>query len=143
MFKNAEKSWNQADDNQLNKLYNEDMLDIMDITKINNRSPGLIISRLLKHKYIINRMSARGYATYKKSDLYKEIVSNNIEKKTNKQEKKTTNQIDNALINNNNEDYIELHNDVIEIKNEIIELKNTINQLVEMMKTVYEFEDAL
>jgi hypothetical protein len=140
MFKNTERSWNQEEDDQLNKLYNEDKLDIMDITKINNRSPGLIISRLLKYKYIINRMSARGYATYKKSDLYKEIVSNNIEKKTNKQEKK---QIDNALINNNNGDYIELHNDVKEIKNEIIELKNTINQLVEMMKTVYEFEDTL
>lgn len=140
MFKNTERSWNQEEDDQLNKLYNEDKLDIMDITKINNRSPGLIISRLLKYKYIINRMSARGYATYKKSDLYKEIVSNNIEKKTNKQEKK---QINNALINNNNGDYIELHNDVKEIKNEIIELKNTINQLVEMMKTVYEFEDTL
>jgi hypothetical protein len=35
-----------------------------------------------------------------------------------------------------------LENEVIEIKNEIKYLKTTINELVEMMKAVYEFEDA-
>ena len=81
IFKNAGEPWTQEEDTQLNTLYNEDMLDILEISKINNRAPGVIISRLFKHKYIVNRQSARGYIVYKNSDLYKEIVLNNKDKK--------------------------------------------------------------
>jgi hypothetical protein len=35
-----------------------------------------------------------------------------------------------------------IESEIDEIKNDIKELKNTINELVEMMKAVYEFEDA-
>jgi hypothetical protein len=71
IFKNAGEPWTQEEDTQLNKLYNEDMLDIIEISKIHNRAPGGIISRLFKHNYIVNRQSARGYIAYKNSDLYK------------------------------------------------------------------------
>ena len=147
IFKNAGGSWSQEEDTQLNKLYNEDMLDIMEISKIHNRAPGGIISRLIKHNYIVNRQSARGYINYKNSDLYKEIVSNNKDKKRSeiedKPEKKIKpKQIDNILIGINKSDYIELQNDVKEMKNEIKDLKNSIKELVEMMKAVYDFEDA-
>ena len=37
IFKNAGESWTQ-EDTQLNKLYNEDMLDIIEISKIHNRA---------------------------------------------------------------------------------------------------------
>ena len=147
IFKNAGEPWSQKEDMQLNKLYNEDMLDIMEISKIHNRAPGGIISRLFKNNYIVNRQSARGYIDYKNSDLYKEIVSNNKDKKKNetgdkpKKINKPT-QIDNILISNNKSDYIELQNDVKEMKNEIKDLKNTIKELVEMLKAVYDFEDA-
>jgi polyhydroxyalkanoate synthesis regulator phasin len=145
IFKNAGGSWSQEEDTQLNKLYNEDMLDIMEISKIYNRSPGGIISRLFKHNYIVNRQSARGYINYKNSDLYKEIVSNN-KKKTeieDKPEKKIKpKEIDNIFFSINKSDYVELQNDVKEMKNEIKQLKNTIKELVEMMKAVYDFEDA-
>jgi hypothetical protein len=142
IFKNAGEPWTQEEDTQLNKLYNEDMLDIIEISKIHNRAPGGIISRLFKHNYIVNRQSARGYIAYKNSDLYKEIVSNNKDKKkteiADKPEKKIKpTQIDNILISINKIDYIELQNDVNEIK----ELKNNIKELVEMMKAVYDFED--
>ena len=147
IFKNAGEPWTQEEDIQLNKLYNEDMLDIIEISKIHNRAPGGIISRLFKHNYIVNRQSARGYNVYKNSDLYKEIVSNNknkkkpeIEEKPEKKIKPT--QIDNILISINKIDYIELQNDVKEMKNEIKELKNNIKELVEMMKAVYDFEDV-
>ncbi len=138
-FKNAGEPWTQEEDTQLNKLYNEDMLDIIEISKIHNRAPGGIISRLFKHNYIVNRQSARGYIAYKNSDLYKEIVSNNKDKK--KTQIKPT-QIDNILISINKIDYIELQNDVKEMKNEIKELKNNIKELTEMMKAVYDFEDV-
>ena len=137
IFKNAGEPWTQEEDTQLNKLYNEDMLDIIEISKIHNRAPGGIISRLFKYNYIVNRQSARGYIAYKNSDLYKEIVSNNKDKKkteiADKSEKKNKpTQID----------YIELQNDVKEMKNEIKELKNNIKELTEMMKAVYDFEDV-
>ena len=74
-FKNADEPWTQEDDEQLDKLYNVDMLDIMEISNINNRAPGKIINRLYIHDYISNRASARGYMNYKNSDLYKKIVS--------------------------------------------------------------------
>ncbi len=150
IFKNAGEPWSQEEETQLNKLYNEDMLDIIEISKIHNRAPGGIITRLIKNNYIFNRQSARGYILYKNSDLYKEIVSNN---KDNKDKKKTEiadkpekknkpTQIDNILISINKIDYIELQNDVKEMKNEIKDLKNNIKELVEMMKAVYDFEDV-
>jgi len=136
MFKNAGDPWTKEEDIQLNKLYNEDMLDIMEISKIHNRAPGGIISRLFKHNYIVNRQSARGYIVYKNSDLYKQIVSDNKDKY--KKKIKPT-QTDNILICINKS---EIQNDLKEMKNEIKDLKNTINDLVEMMKAVYDFEDA-
>jgi hypothetical protein len=137
IFKNAGEPWSQEEDAQLNKLYNEDMIDIIEISKIHNRAPGGIISRLFKHNYIVNRQSARGYIAYKNSDLYKEIVSNNKDKKQTKVADKPEKKIQPTHI-----DYIELQNDVKEMKNEIKELKNTIKELVEMMKAVYDFEDV-
>ena len=135
IFKNAGELWTIEEDTQLNNLYNIDMLDITEISKINNRAPGSIISRLHKHNYISNRQSARGYSIYKNSDLYKEIVSKN-----NTTRIKKTDTLDKP--ENLTKKPISLQNDVKEMKNEIKELKNTIKELVEMMKAVYEFEDA-
>ena len=151
VFKRAGEYWSPDEDIQLNKLYNEDMLDVMEISKIHSRPPGGIISRLCNHSYIVNRQSARGYITYKNSDLYKEIVANNDKKSkiTDKSTKKLkvtkkskTTQIDNILISINKLDYIELQNNIDEMKNEIKELKNDIKELVEMTKAVYDFENA-
>jgi hypothetical protein len=147
IFKNAGEPWSQEEDTQLNKLYNEEMLNIIEISKIHSRAPGGIISRLIKHNYIVNRQCARGYIAYKNSDLYKEIVNNNKDKKKNKlldnlEQKNKSIELDNVLISINKSDYIELQNNVNEMKNEIKDLKNTIRELVEMMKAVYEFEDT-
>jgi hypothetical protein len=144
IFKNAGEPWSPSEDARLNKLYNEDMLDIMEISKMHNRAPGGIISRLIKNKHIANRTLARGYAIYKNSDLYKEIVFNkeNAERQVKLDKQNKYMQIDNALISINKNHYIELQNDVKEMKNEIKELKHSIKELVEIMKAVYEFEDA-
>lgn len=145
IFKNAGEPWSEEEDTQLNKLYNEDMLDIMEISRIHDRAPGGIISRLQKHNFIANRQSARGYITYKNSDLYKEIVYNNMNKKKPMYLDKPTKiptSTENILITINKSVYLELQNDVKEMKNDIKELKNTIKELVEMMNAVYEFEDT-
>jgi hypothetical protein len=142
-FKNAGEPWLKEEDEQLNKLYNIDMLNIIEISKIHNRAPGGIISILCKQNYIPNRRSARGYMIYKNSDLYKQIVSSSKElKKEKKQEIKNSKPIDNILISINKCDYIDLQNDVKEMKTEIKELKSSIKELTEMMKAVYEFEDV-
>jgi len=160
MFKNAGDPWSQEEDKQLNKLYNIDMLTVMEISNIHNRAPGGIISRLVKNMYIPNRVSARGYLEYKSSDLYKEIVRNSNERKKErinslKDEKKITsktnskNKLDNILISINQNDYNELkteltqvNTELTDIKKEIKDMKSSISELIDMMKAVYEFEDA-
>ena len=123
------------------------MLDIMEISKIHNRAPGGIISRLKLNKYITHRQLARGYDTYKNSDFYKQAIENNknnYKKNLTERVEKNINitQTDNVLISIHKSDYIELRNDVKEMKTEIKDLKNTIKELVEMMKAVYVFEDV-
>ena len=122
MFKNAGEPWTENEDNQLNRLYNVDMLDIMEISKRHNRAPGGIISRLCKNNYIPNRTSARGYMTYKNSDLYKQIVSTNKEKECKNSSTKDSLKIysvDNMLITINKSDYIEMQNDIKDIKHKL------------------------
>ncbi len=147
MFKNAGEPWTPEEERQLNKLYNEDLLDIMEISKIHCRAPGGILSRLKLLKYITQRQSARGYDLYKKSNFYKQAIQTNKENyKKNLTEKLEqtikSNQLDNTLISICNNDYVELHDDVKEMKNEIKDLKNSIKELVEIMKAVYDFENV-
>jgi hypothetical protein len=138
--------WSSQEDEELNNMYNEKLMDIIEISNIINRTPGSIISRLCKNKYISNRTSARGYIVYKNSELYKSIVASSEGKKNNKKNNKNINKSsDNNSININGIqacENIELKNDVKEIKNEIKELKNKLKELIEMMKAVYEFEDV-
>ena len=145
MYKSSGEPWTDYEDEQLDFLYNNKNLDVIEISKINNRTPGTIISRLIKYKYISTRQSARGYFIYKNSDLYKEIVSKNkYNKKNDKPEKpkKEREKNENYLITINRNDYFDLKYDVDIMKKDIKEIKNTLNELVEMMKAVYEFEDA-
>ena len=93
--RNEYSSWSEEEDMQLDKLYNFDLLDILEISKINNRLPGDIISRLVKNNNIVNRISARGYLQYKQSDAYKQIVLENKKLKKERKEKEKNNKTDN------------------------------------------------
>ena len=135
IFKNAGEPWKPEEDLQLNKLYNEDLLDIMEISEIHNRAPGGIISRLVKHNYITRRTNARGYITYKNSDLYKDIVSkNNKTPDVTEKKERGNKEVDDIFVCINKCNYIEL-------KQDVMEMKNNIKELIEMMKSVYEFEN--
>lgn len=63
--------WTKQEDDQLNILYNVDLFDIMEISKIIHRSPCSIVGRLLETKYIKTYESARGYTIYIKTPEYK------------------------------------------------------------------------
>jgi hypothetical protein len=110
MFNKSYKSWSSEDDILLNKLYNIEQLNIMEIYNKCERSPGSVLSRLKKHGWITNIYDARGYKDYIKSNLYKSLKNN---KK--KQE-----------LNNKTYNISDLQHDLIEIKNEIYNLKNMI-----------------
>ena len=76
---NVGKSWTQEEDTMLVKLYNNEKLDIFQIAKIHQRSPGGIVLRLLKNKLILDKKLARGYDLYK-LDKKKEIRKNDSDK---------------------------------------------------------------
>ena len=146
IFKNAGEPWTKEEDEQLNKLYNVDMQNIIEISKIHNRPPGGIISRLCKNNHIPNRISARGYMIYKNSDMYKEIVFNGEKEKKERVEKKKkekTEKENKDTLNIRKTEFFELidvKRDIQQMKNEIVELKNVINGLSDMIKSIYEFE---
>ena len=52
IFENAGGKWSREEDEKLNRLYNIDLLDIMEISKIHNRTPNGIICRLIKQNHI-------------------------------------------------------------------------------------------
>jgi hypothetical protein len=159
IFKNAGKPWTKEEDEQLNKLYNEDMLDIIEICKIHERERGGIISRLIKNNIIDDKSSVRGYNSYKKKTLYNQNMDNNnvndkiitdekINKRVNKSIDNKDTLIKNILIDINKNDYIKIKNDYIELKNDIKDMKNEINDLknnikilVDIIKKVYHVED--
>lgn len=119
-----EFNWSSEEDIQLNKLYNEESLEIMEISDRLKKTPGSVISRLCKYGYIPNRSSARGYLTYKNSDLYKSIVESGKYKKT-KQDQMDPGQ-------NRND---QIQNDIVWIKNEIGQLKDLLSELIELLNS--------
>jgi hypothetical protein len=83
-FTNIGKSWESSDDEQLIKLYNEDQKDILQIAIIFKRTPGGILSRLIKLNIIEDRKLARGYdfgKSWKSSDDEQLIKLYNEDKK--------------------------------------------------------------
>lgn len=143
-FNRAGEPWTRREDEQLNNLYNVDMLDIMQISAIHNRAPGGIISRLKKHHYIEDNVSARGYEDYKNSDIYKQHVAN---KSVNKKTKvlrvkpdKPNNNLDHVMIRIN--EYVELKEHIAELKEDMTDVKRTLKDLMDMMQAVYKFEST-
>jgi hypothetical protein len=120
--------------------------DIEAIAQKHNRTIGGINCRRkdIAYKMYLKNMSTE--EIIKKTKLDYGSIKQIIEKKQNYNLKNIKNikpaQIDNVLISINKSDYIELQNDVKEMKKEIKDLKYSIKELVEMMKAVYEFEDA-
>jgi hypothetical protein len=108
LFENKYKLWTQVEDEQLNKLYNIELLDIIEISKIHNRTPGGIISRLIKNNYITDKTCARGYLDYINSNLYKEIC-------------------------NKNNDIEKMKKEILELKNKVNELSNMMKTVYENM----------
>ncbi len=143
VFTHAGESWTREEDNKLNKLYNVDMLDVIEISKIHDRAPGGIISRLAKKGYVTEKKLARGYADYKNCVILKKshTITHFVGYHKKQDEINPPTPLD-ELSFIDNPDIAGMQNDMKELKNEVAELKNTIKQLVDMMNSVYEFEDV-
>jgi hypothetical protein len=129
-FKNAGEPWTKEEEDNLNKLYNEDMLDIMEISKIHCRAPSGILTRLKQLEYITHRPLARGYNLYKNSNFYKQSVLTNKDKyKKDLTNKISRVQTDNAVNIDNKNEIKDLQNNVNEIKTEIQDLQNSIKEM--------------
>ena len=135
LFTNVGNFWSKEEDIQLNELYNNQLLDIMEISKIHKRAPGGIISRLRKHNYIQNCEDARGYAKFKNSDFYYELKKTNKIKKNNFNESESFN-IKNDILNIKN-DILNLKNEMFDSKKQIFELNNNINYLIDIIKKIH------
>jgi len=142
LFSRSGQSWSKEEDEKLNKLYNVDLLDIIQISKIHERMPGGILSRLRKNGIIIDTRLARGYQDFINNPIYKKE----------KIDKKKSITINSNIINVDKEqneikqnitynDFLNLHQTIHSMKNEIQELKNIVNDLSVMLKAVYEFEE--
>lgn len=85
IFSNDANAWTSGCEEELIKLYVDDSLPVLEISDIMDRSPGAVISRLMKLKVIATRQSARGYEAYKASPLYQEAIQK--QKKLKKEKK--------------------------------------------------------
>lgn len=145
IFNLAGQPWEQKEDEQLIKEYNNDKLNLIDISKIHKRMPGGIISRLKHLNIVVNRHEIRGYNEYIQSDLYNKITKLKEENKP---------KIDPIRIVDlpENKEYTErkmfrlqrkqIPSDIIQLKKDVKEIKDTVNKIFELMNTVYEFEKS-
>lgn len=136
------KKWTQEEDEKLLRLYNEEKLDIIEIAKQHSRLPRAIAVRLVRHEVISNEFEAKGYSNYKNSDYYKETME---QKNITKKDKPTitkSQENNNYLITINRNDYLQLQDDITKIKNNISTLNSNMSELIVMIKSIYEFEDA-
>lgn len=136
------KKWTKEEDDQLLRLYNEDKLDIIEIAKLHSRLPRAIAVRLVRHEVISNEFEAKGYSNYKNSDYYKETMEQKISQTKDKQIIKKSQEDNNYLISINRNDYLRLQDDITEMKQKIFTLNSNITELITMIKSIYEFEDA-
>lgn len=74
VLQKPKKNLTENEENMITKLYNDDMLDIMNISKQINIEVGEIVSYLVSNKNVKQRKDTRGYEEYRNSDLYKERV---------------------------------------------------------------------
>ena len=64
--KNVGKTWTKQEDELLDKLYNIDKNNLIEISLIHQRAPGGIILRLVKNKIVVDKKEIRGYDEYLK-----------------------------------------------------------------------------
>jgi hypothetical protein len=138
---NMGQKWsNEEETLLLEELSNN--IDIETIARNHSRTIGGINSRRQEIAYRMYLKNIYIEEIIKRTKLDYNCIEQTIQKKQTNNSKMKTKEIDNVFISINKNDYIELKNDVKKMKNDINEMKNTLRESLEMMKAIYEFEDA-
>ena len=139
---NMGQKWSDEEETLLLEELNNN-IDIEIIAQKHNRTIGGINSRRqeIAYKMYLKNVSIEKIINQTKLDY--NFIEQIIQKKqTIIQKKIKTKEVDNVFISINKNDYTELKDDVKNIKNDIKLIKNTLRELVEMIKSIYEFEDT-
>jgi hypothetical protein len=141
---NMGQKWTIEEENTLLSELDKN-LSIENIALSHNRTTGGIIGKQRNIAYNMYRTNISIDEIIIKTKLNKEQITEIIARKENPTYSKEKNKDKVKPKHKPKPEKVKpfsLENEVIEIKNEIKYLKTTINELVEMMKAVYEFEDA-
>ena len=142
---NMGQKWSDEEEILLLQELN-DNIDIGIIAQKHNRTIGGINSRRkeIAYKMYLKQLSIEDIIKQTKLDYT--CIEQTIQKRQNNTSKKIkTKEFDNdnnVFISINKNYYIELQNDIKNMKNDIKQIKNTLGELVEMIKSIYEFEDV-
>jgi len=128
---NTGQNWTDEEETLLLEELSKD-IDIQLIAECHNRTTGGINARrrVIAYKLYINNNSMEEIIC--KTKLDEDQITETI-KKRQSNPKKSLIEIENPR---------SIKSEIDEMKNDIKEIKNAITELVEMMKAVYEFEDA-
>jgi hypothetical protein len=123
-YNRSKEPWDEEEIEQVKREYDNDMLSIIEIGNIHNRTPGTISFQLKKQNILSKTTDARGYIDYRNSDLYAEIVSGNPN--NDKKEKKV------KIANNDENGQPKLSKKQIQagILQEIQEMKKLIQHMI-------------
>lgn len=147
---NMGKKWNQEEENTLFDELEKDM-DITEIAQNHKRTVGAISFRLEDIAYKMHSKEVPMEEITRKTRLTEERITETIQKRQQAQEQKQDqpNRGPNERTTQpqpktkpEEGEITELKNEIVHMKKEITELKGSIKELIEMMKAVYEFEDA-
>ncbi len=130
---NTGQKWTDEEETLLLEELNKN-IDIQAIAQRHNRTTGGINARRKEIAYKLYSNNNSMEEIILKTKLDEDQIIETIKRRQNNVKKcKSVTEIKKPF---------SIETEIDEIKNDIKELKNTINELVEMMKAVYEFEDA-
>jgi hypothetical protein len=146
-YNRQKEDWAQEELTQLIQEYGTDEMTISQIADIHRRTPGSISYRLNNLGIIVHSALARGYAEYKSSDLYKEIVENGKEsrsaKKITEKVKEAVVKPDATLVNEiieRPQKRVRTANEIAELRAEVSVLRADVKEMLRLMNALYDFE---
>ena len=149
-YSKSKDKWSEEETRQVRIEYEIDLLDVLQIAVNHKRTPGCIGHKLKTLGILTNHTMARGYDTYKSSDLYKEICDSYKKEDAEKKERKILEvkpkrqpmfPIQSLPVSVPVElPKRRLAYEIQELRKEINEMKGDVKRILFLMNAIYEFE---
>jgi len=138
-------SWETTELGQLRKEYTLNEMSVSEIADLHRRTPGAIAFRLKAIGIVSMHTESRGYEDYKNSKLYKEIIQT-AKRSTKKTTQATPLEATPVELNTPRQvariQRKAIPSDISQLKQDVKELKDDVKTILELMRAVYEFENA-